>query len=343
MMKDKPQRVGENLYRRQSNGIYYAIFAHNGRSRQRSLHTTDRETANNRLRQLLLAERGINGDAALCTLAEWCADWGRRHFPFQKPNTQRRYRAVFDNFGAAMPVRLRDLTPMLIERWAADRLTTAKPATYNLERMALVGVLNDAVRHGALTRNPAAGLQRAKILKACLTLPNAASLRVCFESIRVSGREREADFLCFLQWTGLRLAEALAVDWADVTDDGIRVRVGDNGPKNHRERVVPLLPQVRSILDRQPKLTPKIWAGLEAGVNSALAAGCRANGLPRLTHHSLRHWFISEALRRGVDVLTVAGWVGHSDNGALILRTYGHLIGNHRNEMAARMGVDNAD
>ena len=53
-------------------------------------------------------------------------------------------------------------------------------------------------------------------------------------------------------------------------------------------------------------------AGLPAG---------RDNGC-----HMMRHTFASSLIAQGIDVRTVAAWLGHSDGGALVLSTYSHLM-----------------
>jgi integrase len=53
-----------------------------------------------------------------------------------------------------------------------------------------------------------------------------------------------------------------------------------------------------------------------------LAAACKRLRLTNFEPRSLRRYFITTALRAGVDVPTVAAWQGHRDNGALILTTY---------------------
>lgn len=40
---------------------------------------------------------------------------------------------------------------------------------------------------------------------------------------------------------------------------------------------------------------------------------------------------------RGIDVRTVAGWLGHKDGGVLLLRRYAHLRDAHSLESAARL------
>lgn len=47
------------------------------------------------------------------------------------------------------------------------------------------------------------------------------------------------------------------------------------------------------------------------------------------TFHSFRHYFASRCLLEGLTVQEVAQLLGHSDQGQLALKTYGHLCGAH--------------
>jgi hypothetical protein len=42
-------------------------------------------------------------------------------------------------------------------------------------------------------------------------------------------------------------------------------------------------------------------------------------------------------LMAGCDVQTVAAWLGHRDGGALLCRTYAHLLNQHKQAMAQRV------
>ena len=42
----------------------------------------------------------------------------------------------------------------------------------------------------------------------------------------------------------------------------------------------------------------------------------------------------------GVDPLVCAAWVGHSDGGILIFKTYGHLCSSHRKSSAKKLVFD---
>jgi len=67
-----------------------------------------------------------------------------------------------------------------------------------------------------------------------------------------------------------------------------------------------------------------------------------AAGLPRLTSHAFRHYFISHAVMSGVNFLTIAKWVGHK-NTKMIEEVYGHLRPIFRQEqmnMVQMLGTD---
>jgi integrase len=60
-------------------------------------------------------------------------------------------------------------------------------------------------------------------------------------------------------------------------------------------------------------------------------------GMPRITHHDLRHLFATRCIESGVDIPTVSRWLGHKDGGALAMKVYGHLRDQHSVEMAQKV------
>lgn len=138
----------------------------------------------------------------------------------------------------------------------------------------------------------------------------------------------------FLAYSGLRLAEARAATWDDVRGDWLHVR----GTKTETaSRVVPILPPLRALLEQIR--TRRISGPILGCRNSIepLQRACDRLGLPRLRHHDLRHYFATACIEEGVDIPTVADWLGHSDGGALLLKTYRHLRNRHSLEAAKRI------
>jgi integrase len=66
-------------------------------------------------------------------------------------------------------------------------------------------------------------------------------------------------------------------------------------------------------------------------------AESRLTGITRITHHDLRHLFATRCIQSRVDIPTVAKWLGHKDGGALLMRTYSHVIQDHSKAMAAKV------
>lgn len=42
-----------------------------------------------------------------------------------------------------------------------------------------------------------------------------------------------------------------------------------------------------------------------------------------ITHHTVRQWFATRCIERGVDIPTLSHWLGHKDGGVLAMKTYG--------------------
>src|SRR5205814_9426101 len=73
-----------------------------------------------------------------------------------------------------------------------------------------------------------------------------------------------------------------------------------------------------------------------------IVRGCKWIGLPRFGHHTMRHFFCSNAIEAGCDFKVIAEWLGHTDGGVLVAMTYGHLRSEHSAAMAKRMVFDAA-
>ena len=71
--------------------------------------------------------------------------------------------------------------------------------------------------------------------------------------------------------------------------------------------------------------------------NKQLTRACSELGIRRITNHDLRHYFGTSCLEADIPVSTVAAWMGHSDGGALLLKTYAHLRDQHSAKKAATL------
>jgi integrase len=227
---------------------------------------------------------------------------------------------------------------------ASDAVSGRSASSYNKSLDALRAMLDYAVDAGAIHANPIRGHEG---LKETLSpkkpqLPDKEKLRAVYDEIERSGEiggwsVETADLCRLLNFTGCRLAEAGALTWGDVSfSDGILRVAGTKTDAAHRE--VPLNDDAKTLLQKIKARREKsrLHQGLDATVpaterillvreaRKSLTRACKAVGVPRLGHHDLRDAFATGCIEAGVDIPTVAGWLGHSDGGALLMRVYNH-------------------
>ena len=154
--------------------------------------------------------------------------------------------------------------------------------------------------------------------------------------------ERDKLIVRVLADTGIRVGELCALRPEDVKVDGRRTYLKVLG-KGSQERLVPLAPTLARRIERYVRGRPKdtdsdrVFLALRrsrrgnftalttSGVLDVVqSAAERAGVTKRVYPHLFRHSWATEALRRGMDPLTVARILGHSSL-RMIERTYSHL------------------
>lgn len=111
-------------------------------------------------------------------------------------------------------------------------------------------------------------------------------------------------------------------------------------------RVIPMVPAFRNLTLRMREhregthgcaVLPaeKVFEAGEALLS--LRKACEAAGVKKMTHHDLRHLFATTCIESGVDIPTVAAWLGHVDGGVLAMQAYGHIRPSHSTEAAKKV------
>jgi integrase len=193
-----------------------------------------------------------------------------------------------------------------------------------------------AIKHGMIYRDPSATVSRMSPPPKRLELPTKQQFNDLATAIGKSGaaQAKDCEFLVrFLASSGTRISEAAACTWDLVDWSRESMHVPGEKTRSSR-RDIPLFPALAALLQSVPveKRTGPICPVKET--QKSLTAACAKLGIKRLTHHDLRHLFATTCIESGVDIPTVSRWLGHSDGGALAMRTYGHLRSEHSNRMA---------
>lgn len=150
----------------------------------------------------------------------------------------------------------------------------------------------------------------------------------------------------FLSWTGLRIGEALALEWCtvDLEKGSITIREAydqvtkeDTSPKTSRSsRTLPLFPEARRILDAVPRKGEKVfWFIGKTACKHTLARLTEKYGIPGLSFHGLRHFFATRAFENGVEEKVLRRWMGHSK--PLMTDHYTHVNADFENIQIKKM------
>lgn len=387
-MKSRPvtrfdlQRVGENLYRNQSSGIYYALFKRDGKQIRRSLKTTDRDLAKRYLGDLRGKVERLNSDSAkTLPFAEYKRDEKtgeltdeligglcRRWLDFAgvrlKPASyDRRLRTIHMLAPHFKGKTVGNISKLDVERWAATRTAERSARTFNMELETLNLCFKYAVEHGIIIDNPASRLSRRKLSKPRLTIPTRKQFKELLATVRqcrtmtkpCAEDEAAANLIEFLAYSGCRLAEVVGdhkfdkepMIWGDIDFDLHTFTVTGKGSDKGKTRTVSLFaPLERLLLNIKAKLPaaprPADPIFTIQSAKKAIETACRRLGFPHYHHHTFRHFFASNAIEHGIDFKVIAEWLGHADGGVLVARTYGHLRAEHSAAMAKRMIFDAA-
>jgi integrase len=248
--------------------------------------------------------------------------------------------------------KVQDLTEKDCQRWLnafkTDAAGLARPrkekvpgaTTVNTTIDCLRRLMAIAVENGFIYRNPAENLTRKPPPRKHLRLPSGQQFRQLVAEIAKNKKAPgSADTVALLGFSGLRLSEGMALRWRDVDFDRGLLHV--SGTKTDGAfRTIPLFPPLRHLLERMqaeksPKASDAVLTARDC--QRSIDKAAEALEMPRMTHHDLRHFFISSCIETGIDFLTISRWVGHSDGGVLISRVYGHLRREYSMEAAQRM------
>ena len=258
---------------------------------------------------------------------------------------------VFKDF---LNTRLEDIDINKIEKWRVKQSQTLKPSTMNRRTAALKAALSAARKWGIISNNPLADLSLKKIVKQpvqFLSDTQLMELRSVLKSrddrmiqarsdynewLTARGKGALPDYdelecphadhltplAILIMETGLRLSEALNLEWKHISDDFQSITVVSGKTGNYR--VIPTTSDVQVYLKTLKRLND---ANCEQRTNSVFVTtkgqpikGVKTswNGIrDKLSFNCdwrmLRRTFGSRLIKKGVSVYHVSQLLGHSN------------------------------
>ena len=167
-------KVAENLYRRTSTGMYYALVKRGRKQFRRSLKTTDRTLASRKLADLRKKIANLTlSDAGSTSFEAVANSWldTRRHA--LKPSTIGRREVCIKGltpFLNAVPIR--NISSAQCERWLERRGNKLAASSFVQELDTMKLILDYAVSKGLLLENPAHAIQRRKVVTKRIAVPS---------------------------------------------------------------------------------------------------------------------------------------------------------------------------
>jgi integrase len=345
------------LVKDEISGRYYARFWRDGKAVWRTLKTDIFEMAKYRLAEELKAFRAVKnaaraverGDVTVSRLIDAYLD-SQRLRPDITKSSLRVYESCVAALRRTWPElairRPKDVTEAACQQWAKRYSEHCSATRYNNTVDRLRKILDIGISQGLLYRNPAARLAKQTARPKHVDVPTSDEFATVVRSVREAGAwcsQQCGDLIEFLAFSGARIGEARQVRWDDIEPNGIWITGGETGTKNHERRFVPFNAKLRALVT-DLRDNPRLFRGEREGYvlaisecQEAIDIACQRLAVKRFTHHDLRHLFITRAIESNIDVPTVAKWVGHKDGGALLMRTYSHLLQEHSQAMAAKL------
>lgn len=247
---------------------------------------------------------------------------GRRRAP--KPSTVEFYAwrlARLLDFEPLASARLDKIKPELIEAYVRVRRQRVSPTSVNRELTTLRRALNVAYALELIGRVPKITMLQGEHERTFVLTPAQERLYLEFTPQPLK------DMAILLLDTGLRVGEALALQWNDVHLEHLKnakfgyVHVRESKSK-HSKRNVCLTERVSSMLERRQEEVPSTWVFTNKAADRPLTRftlrdqHARLRAMLRLPSdfvmHSLRHTMLTRLGELGVDAFTIMRIAGHS-------------------------------
>ena len=301
---------------------------------------------------------------------DWLYDWLENYAaPTVKHTTYNHYAAIVKNrlkpdLGT---YELSDITPYVLQKYVTgllqngNRITGSglSPNTVNGIIHVIQNSLKTAVDAGLLERYAADKVRRPKAQEkeiTCFTCEEQKKI----ESDILGGKRYRLYGILLCLYTGLRIGELLALEWADIdlqkrlltvskscyfgkNKDGIYARVVGTPKTNSSRRQIPIPKQLIPLL-RQIK-----WQGSRYVISNkgqpistrsyqrTFALLLKRLHIPHKGFHTLRHTFATRALECGMDVKSLSEILGHRSP-TVTLNRYAHSLMEYKRDMMNRLG-----
>ena len=241
-------------------------------------------------------------------IGQWL-HYNRRHTPRTQDHYQRVIRDFLDSLPATV-IDIRQISSRHILAYLNQLLNCYKNRTANAHLTAIKSACRFLAEHYEIP-NPAESVRMLREEPPKQRFLSPTEYKMVLEATE----PRQRGIIEFLANTGLRAAEFTDLRWSDVSADHKQLTITGKGRKR---RTIPLNRRCQEILSElNPKAKGSIWMSKSLKrprwkLYSICKKASKAAGIRIFGPHSLRHYFATELLRRGVHISHVSQLLGHS-------------------------------
>lgn len=331
------QQVGENLVRH-ANGTYYLRAKIHGKVIRESLKVKDLRIAKIKRDDRLPALRAsmASGKHGTVRTIREVLDLLRADM-VERPEIEEKTKSACKDLIRIMTDTLpldihgRTWTRQQAQAWWSTVAKKYSASVANKLHGAARKLAALMIEHGLRSDDPTRELKRMPNPRKLRKMPGRDDMDRIIKHIRKAGKRgcvESARFVAFLAFTGMRKGELVKLKWSDIGAEWITV--GEDGKtKGKAFRLVPVSGPLAGLIAEMRKDNRKGRVFYMSNPRRALHSACRVLKLPMMRVHDLRHFFATWCIESGVDIPTVAKWLGHKDGGALAMKTYGHIRDTH--------------
>ena len=297
---------------------------------------------------------------------EWLSEWLENYVKTSvKERTYGKYADIIRIrlIPALGDYELNDLPPFIVQRYITELLHHGNlkngeglsANTVNLIIAVIQSSMETAHSIGLTDEYKMDKIKRPRMQEKQIACFSPSEQKIIEQAVLTDKRDKMIGILICL-YTGLRVGELLALEWADIDFSKNELKVSktcyDKGrsrittaPKTTSSvRVIPIPKQLVPILKQRKKQCKSQFVISENGTYISIRSYQRSFELLlkrlNISHqgfHSLRHTFATRALECGMDVKTLSEILGHK-NATVTLNRYAHSLMDHKRDMMNRLG-----
>ncbi len=257
-------------------------------------------------------------------------DWCEKH---RAPDTYRWYKDRLNSFCKTIPSDLTtdQLKPHHVQKWVDDYAVTLASGSQRNLIASIKRAMKWAEEQGYIERSPLTHMRKP----GCGRREQVVTPEQ-YDKLLTRAKDQEFKDLLIVTWeTGCRPQESLRVEARHVDVAGSRWVFPPSESKGKRvPRVIYLTPKALDITKRLMEKHPTgtLFRNTSGVAWTPYATNCRFRYAKKtvgvkVSLYAMRHTFATRALLRGLDAITVATLLGHSDTSTLS-RVYQHVSQN---------------